>query len=104
MTLLMSQCKSITSWTSITCVFAACRYSVFADPVAHTIWELSPHGAQDSQPPPEAAPAVDFELLDMAVESGHIDVAQVSDWVESKITSLCKLAEVHPPEAVHCSG
>lgn len=89
-------CKTATSWTSIKCVFAASRYSVFADPIAHTIWELSPHGAQDSQPPPEAAPAVDFELLDMAVESGRIDVAQVSDWVKTKIKSLCKLAEVLP--------
>lgn len=44
---------------------------------------------------------MDFEVLDMAVESGHIDIARVSDWVDTKINSLCKLAEVLAPESVH---
>ena len=79
-------------------MFGASRYSVFADAIAHTIWELSPWGARNLQPPPEAAPEVDFELLDMADESEMIDVAQVSDWVETKINSFCKLAEVHAPD------
>ena len=80
------------------CMFGASRYSVFADAIAHTIWELSPWGARNLQPPPEAAPEVDFELLDMADESEMIDVAQVSDWVETKINSFCQLAEVHAPD------
>ena len=84
-------------------MFDASRYSVFADAIAHTIWELSPWGARNSQSPPEAAPAVDFELLDMAAESETIGVAQVSDWVETKINSFCKLAEVHAPDLARCT-
>ena len=80
------------------CTFGASRYSVFADSIAQTIWELSDCGARNSQPPPEAAPAVDFELLDMAADRREIDVAHVSDWVETKINSFCRLAEVHAPD------
>lgn len=79
-------------------MFGAFRYSVFADSIAHTIWELSPFGACTAQPRPDAAPAVDFELLDMAAEEQMIDVAQVSAWVETKIHCFCKLAEVHAPD------
>ena len=73
-------------------VFGASRYGVIVDPIEHMSWELTYLG---DGPPPAAAPAVDFELLDMAPEGGASDVAQISDWVELKISSLCKLAEVH---------
>ena len=47
-----------------------------------------------------AGPAVDFELLDMALESRDIDFTQVGDYVETKLNSFCKLAEVHIPHFV----
>lgn len=99
---LQHRCCPHCATANMECMSGASRYSVFADAIAHTIWELSPWGARNSQPPPEAAPAVDFELLDMADESGLIDVAQVSDWVETKINSFCKLAEVHAPDLALC--
>lgn len=78
-------------------MFGASRYGAIVDPIELMFWELTPLG---DRPPPAAAPAVDFELLDMAPDDGPIEVTRVSDWVDVKISSLCKLAEVHSPHMV----
>ena len=77
------------------CNFGACRYSIFAQPIGHLLRELSSRGDCNRELSPAAVLAVDFELLDMATESGTIDVAHVSDWVEGKINSFYKSAQVH---------
>lgn len=83
-------------------MFGASRSSVFADPITHMFWEFSPDRASNPEPPvpPATAPMVDFELLDNSTEGGPIEVARVSDWLETKLSYLCKLAEVHVPHFV----
>ena len=56
--------------------------------------ELSPSDAYRSRSFGEGTPSLDFEVLDMAAAAGTVELAQVSDWVETKITALCRLAEV----------
>ena len=74
-------------------MYGASRYSIFADPIGQTVWELSPWGGRSSQPFARDTLCVDFELLDLAAATGTVDVAHVSDWVETKINAWCKLAE-----------
>lgn len=63
-------------------------------------WAASPTDIRSPQPPAEADSTFGFALDNMAGANQKVHVAQISDWVEAKVSLLRILAEVHATDSL----